>query len=87
MNISQVRKCQKAKLNDKRYYLSDSIASLPIGHSYLVECKKHKKDSELKIQNHFLSNNYNLQELEIKAISRNKRIWVLRAILLHSVPY
>ena len=87
MNITQVRKCQKAKLNDKRYYLSDSIASLPIGHSYLVECNKHKKDSELKIQNHFLSNNYNLQELEIKAISRNKRIWVLRAILLHSVPY
>lgn len=87
MNITQVRKCQKAKLNDKRYYLSDSIAPLPIGHSYLVECKKHKKDSELTIQNHFLSNNYNLQELEIKAISRNKRIWVLRAILLHSVPY
>ena len=87
MNITQVRKCQKAKLNDKRYYWSDSIVSIPIGHSYLVECKKHKKDSELKIQNHFFSNNYNWQELEHKVIFRNKRIWVLRAILLQSVPY
>lgn len=86
MNVTQVRKCPLAKLNDKKRYLSGSILSPLIGHPYMVKFRKYKKDSEEKIQDPFLSNKYNLEKFEHKAILQNERLRILRTILLESVP-
>ena len=86
MNVTQVRKCPLAKLNDKKCYLSGSILSPPIGHPYMVKFRKYKKNSEENIQDLFLSNKYNLEKFEHKTILQNERLKILRTILLESVP-
>ena len=43
MTMTSVNKVQFARLNNKRYYFSDGIVSLPFGHpslSKVRECKK-----------------------------------------------
>ena len=43
MIMTSVNKVQFASLNDKRYYFSDGIVSLPYGHSLLKEVRQRKK--------------------------------------------
>ena len=42
MQMKSVRKVQSGKLNDKRFYFSNGIISLPFGHPYLEELRKEK---------------------------------------------
>ena len=69
MNTNQ--ECEFSKLNNKRYYFSDGIVSLPIKIWFLEEVRKYKKDSEEKAQDLFLSNKYDMLRLEYKPILRN----------------
>ena len=43
MIMTSINKVQFARLNDKRYYFSDGIVSLPYGHPQLKEVRKYKK--------------------------------------------
>ena len=43
MTMTSVNKVQFARLNDKRYYLSDGIVSLPFGHPALNKVREYKK--------------------------------------------
>ena len=42
MEIKSVIKVQFGQLNDKRFYLSNGLVSLPFGHPYLEELRKGK---------------------------------------------
>ena len=43
MIMTSVNKIKFASLNDKRYYGSDGIVSLPFGHPLLNEVREYKK--------------------------------------------
>ena len=43
MMMTTVNKVQFASLNNKRYYFSDRIVSLPFGHPLLSELRDYKK--------------------------------------------
>ena len=43
MKMKTITKCKFARINDKRYYFSDAIVSLPFGHPLLEKVRKYKK--------------------------------------------
>ena len=43
MVMTSINKVQFGNLNDKRYYFSDEIVSLPYGHLLLLEVRDYKK--------------------------------------------
>ena len=43
MQMKSVSKVQFWQLNDKRFYFSNSLISLPFGHPYLEELRKEKR--------------------------------------------
>ena len=43
MTMTSVNKVKFSSLNDKRYYASDGIVSLPFGHLLLNEVREYKK--------------------------------------------
>ena len=79
MRLTEQYRMQFAGLNDKRYYLTDGVTSLPYGHFLLAELdekKKHKKIQNVlfKIKNELIRN-------ECNTIKKCERIRVLRSIL------
>ena len=42
MQMKSVSKVQFEQLNDKRFYFSNGLVSLPYGHPYLEELRKEK---------------------------------------------
>ena len=86
-NMSAIKKIQFAKLNDKRYYFSDGILSLPFSHPYLWEVTKYKKESKEKLENFFSDDKFEILKLEYKALLKNERLRVFKALLLQPVTY
>ena len=78
MRLIESYKTQFAGLNDKRYYLTDGVTSLPYGQFLLVELDE-KKNYE-KIQNVLFKIKDELIRDECKAIKNCERIRVLRTI-------
>ena len=70
---------QFAELNDKQYYLTDSVTSLPYGHFLLSELDK--KKNYKKIQNVLFKIKDELIRDECNVIKKCERIRVLRSIL------
>ena len=79
MKLTEVNKMQFAGLNDKRYYLTDGVTSLPYGHFLLDELDE--KKSYKKIQNVLFKIKDELIRDECKAIKKCEKIRVLRSIL------
>ena len=86
MRMLEQYKTQFAALNDKRYYLSDDITSLPYGHFLLAELDK-KKENYKKIQNELFKIKDELIREECAAIKKCERIRVLRSILYQIPTY
>ena len=86
MRILEQYKTQFAALNDKRYYLTDGITSLPFGHFLLAELDK-KKENYKKIQNDLFKIKDELIRQEGTAIKKCERIRVLRSILYQIPTY
>ena len=85
MRLIESYKTQFAGLNDKRYYLTDGVTSLPYGHFLLAEIDE-KKNYE-KIQNVLLEIKDELIRDECKVIKKCERIRVLRTILGQAGTY
>ena len=49
MVLEEIEKSKFAQINDKRYYFSDEIVSLPFFHPYLHETIQLKRDKKQKI--------------------------------------
>ena len=77
-------KVQFAGPNDKRYYLTDGVTSLPYGHFLLSKLDK-KKEKYKKIENYLFKIKDKLIREECKTINKCERIRVLRSIL-HEIP-
>ena len=86
MTMTSVNKVQFASLNDKRYYFSDGIVSLPFGHPSLNQVREYKK-SLPKIHTVILNEKNMILHYENKAVNDNERLRILRSIFSHLVTY
>ena len=81
-----VNKVKFAISNDKRYYASDGIISLPSGHSLLSEVREYEKYFP-KIHTVIEQENDKILFMENKAFSKNERLNVLRSICLQPITH
>ena len=90
MQMKSVSKVQFWQLNDKRFYFSNSLISLPFGHPYLEELRKekHKYRSIHKI---IREKKYNFLKEKSKVLKKIPRLNVLKQIfsqnpMLYEIP-
>ena len=79
MTMTSLNKVQFASLNDKRYYFSDGIASLPFGHPSWKEVRDHKKYLS-NIHRAMANEKDKLLLLENELVNDNERLRILRSI-------
>ena len=78
MKITRVNKVQFASLNNKRYYFTDGIVSLPFGHPLLWELCELKK-SYPKIHIVIGKEKEKLLNLENQAVAKTRDLEFYRA--------
>ena len=79
MAMTSMNKVKFTSINDKRYYASDGIVSLPFGHTLSNEIREYKK-SLWKIHPAIEQEKDKVLFLENKAFSKNEKLRVLRSI-------
>ena len=82
MVLEEIEKSKFVQINDKRYYFSDGIVSLPFSHALLHESNQFKKKKK-KSENWALSTKgkHKLLQMEKFAVENNDRIFLYRSIL------
>ena len=80
LKMTSVNKVQFASLNDKRYYFSDGVVSLPFGHPSLSIIREYKK-SLPKIHTVIQQEKNKILKMENEIVNKNERLSVLRNIL------
>ena len=86
MVMTSINKVKFASLNDKRYYGSDGMVSLPFGHPLLNEVREYKK-SLPKIHTVIEQEKDKILFLENKAFAKNERLKLLRSIFAQPLTY
>ena len=86
MIMTSVNKVNFATLNDKRYYGSNGIVSLPFGHPLLNEVREYKK-SLPKIHTVTEQEKDKTLFLENKEFGNNERLRLLRSIFAQPLTY
>lgn len=84
MKMASVSKVQFANLNDRQYYFSDGIVSLPFAHPLLSDLPELKK-SYPKIHTVIEKEKKKLLKMENQAVAKNERI--LRSISAQPMTY
>ena len=86
MKMTTINKVKFARLNDKRYYFSDGIVSLPFGHISLEKVRQYKKQLT-KIHEQIDNEKNKILQLENEAIIKNERLKILRSIFSQPLVY
>ena len=86
MTMTSVNKVQFARLNDKRYYFSDGIVSLPLGHPALNKVREYKK-SLPKIHTIIQKEKNEILKRENEVVNNNERLRILRSIFSQPITY
>ena len=86
MKMTTVNKVKFARLNDKRYYFSDGIVSLPFGHILLEKVRQYKKQLT-KIHKQIDNEKDAILQLENEAVMQNERLRILRCIFSQPLVY
>ena len=86
MTVTSVNKVQFASLNNKIYYFSDGIVSLPFGHPSLNEVRDYKK-SLSKIHTVIANEKDKILLLENEVVNDNERLRILRSIFSQPITY
>ena len=86
MKMTSVNKVQFTSLNNKRYYFSDGIVSLPYGHPLLSKIHQITKTYP-KIHKVIEQEKNNLLKLENEAVAKHERIRILRSIYAQPITY
>ena len=86
MMMTSINKVQFASPNDKRYYFSERIVSLPFGHPSLSELRDYKR-SLPKIHTVIKEEKDKLLQLENKIVNNNERLRILRVIFSQLITY
>ena len=87
MIMTSVNKVKFASLNDKRYYFSDGIVSLPYDHPLLKEVREYKKSLPDAIHICIKKEKDKLLQLESKAVRVNKRLRIPCSIFSQPITY
>ena len=86
MKMKTVAKVKFARLNDKRYYFSDGIVSLPFGHPLLNKVREYKKQLT-KIHEQIEKEKETILKYENEAVMQNERLKILRCIFSQPLVY
>ena len=86
LKMTSVNKVQFASLNDKRYYFSDGVVSLPFGHPSLSNIREYKK-SLSRIHTVIRQEKNKILKMENEIVNKNERLSVLRNILSQPITY
>ena len=86
MTMTSVNRVQFASLNDKRYYFSDGIVSLPFGHPSLNRVREYKKFLP-KIHTVIAREKNEILKYENVAVNDNERLRILRSIFSQPITY
>ena len=86
MKMTAINKVKFARLNDKRYYFSDGIVSLPFGHILLEKTRQYKKQLT-KIHQQIDNEKDAILKLENEAVMQNERLRILRCIFSQPLVY
>ena len=86
MKMKTIRKYKFASINDKRYYFSDGIVSLPFGHPFLDKVRTFKKQLT-KIHTQIEQNKDTILKYENEAVMQNERLRILRCIFSQPLVY
>ena len=86
MTMTSVNKVQFARSNNKRYYFSDGIVSLPFGHPSLNKVREYKK-SLPKIHTVIQKEKDEILKGENAVVNNNERLRILRSILSQPITY
>ena len=86
MTRTSVNKVQFARLNNKRYYFSDGIVSLPFGHPALNKVREYKK-SLLKTHTIIQKEKNEILKRENEVVNNNEKLRILRSIFSHPITY
>ena len=86
MIMASINKVKFVSLNDKKYYGSDGIVSLPFGHPLLNEVREYRK-SLPKFHTVIEQEKDKILFLEKKAFAKNKRLKLLRSIFAEPLTY
>ena len=81
MVMTTVQKNKFAQLNDKRFYLMNSINSLPFGHFLLNEARNFKNTIKDKIEEVIFEKTDKLIKYEQEALKKNTRLYLFETIL------
>ena len=81
MVLEETEKSKFVKINDKRYYLSDGIVSLPFSHPLLHRINVFKKEKKNKKLSSICKRKNKLLQMEKFTIEKNDRISLYRSIL------
>ena len=83
MILEEIEKSKFAQINNKRYYFSDRILSLPFSLPFLKEIVnfKTKKQQQKKMEAFLQQEKHKLIQMEKFAAQKNKRISIYRNIL------
>ena len=79
MQMKSIRKVQFGQLNDKNFYFSNGIVSLPYGHPYLENLRKHK-DKYRSIHKVIQSKKDKFLKVENEVIEKIPRLNILKQI-------
>ena len=86
MTMTSVNKVQFAILNNKIYYFSDGIVSLPFGHPALNKVREYKK-SLPKIHTVIQKEKNKILNGENAVVNNNERLRILRSIFSQPITY
>ena len=86
MTMTTANKVKFASLNDKRYYFSDGIVSLPFAHPSLNSVRQYKK-SLPKIHTAIAKEKNEILKYENVAVNDNERLRILRSIFSQPITY
>ena len=80
----KVTKSTFSQLNDKRFYFSDGIVSMPFGYKTLKQIDDSKKEKCQKIERFFWEDKEVLFKMEKKALKNTRRLYLYHQIVLSS---
>ena len=83
----ETQKPKLAQINDKGYYFTDGIVSLPFSHPFLKNIVKSKEEKKERIQKYILEEKQNFLLIEKKASLKNHRLSLLTSIFLQKPTY
>ena len=79
MQIKSVSKVQFGQFNDKRFYFSNGLISLPFGHPYLEDLRK-EKHKHRAIHKVIQEQKYNFLKEESEVLQKLPRLNILKQI-------